>query len=356
MEIDYITGPKTAKISGITKYQMEIQNRLNNIEFNCIEYNHSNFRLNGINIGEIVNLCLLYPLIVANKSKKNRVKHITSQNLAYLLKWLKLKNTIVTCHDLIPWVYEKKHAAFWKYNIAGMKKADRIITVSEYSKSEIIKYLNYPEENIDIVYPAVNHENYQKRRKEELLINPNIPNNYKIILYVGSEQPRQNVPNIIKAISKLKKKYPNIKFVKIGRPDFIGAREENLNLIKHLKLEKNVIFVDYVPEKELPQWYNFADLFIYPCSYAGFGLPPLESMACGTPVITSNTTSLPEVVGDAGIMVDPDNIEELAIKMYNVLTNDSLAKGMAKKGLKRSKMFNWNESAKKTEQIYENMH
>ena len=113
--------------------------------------------------------------------------------------------------------------------------------------------------------------------------------------------------------------------------------------------------MDYVLEEELPKWYNAADLVVYPCSYAGFGMPPLEAMACGTPVITSNSTSLPEVIGKAGIMVDPHEIHDLSSNMYNVLTDDDLAKNMSINGLKRSKIFNWEESARKTVEIYEKM-
>ena len=105
----------------------------------------------------------------------------------------------------------------------------------------------------------------------------------------------------------------------------------------------------------MPKWYNAADILVYPCDYAGFGLPPLEAMACGTPVITSNTTSLPEVVGDAGIMIDPQDFELMANKMYDVLTDNKLKDNMINNGLERSKLFNWDDSAKKTLEIYNTM-
>ena len=112
------------------------------------------------------------------------------------------------------------------------------------------------------------------------------------------------------------------------------------------------IFPGYVPEEELPLWYNAADVLVYPCDYAGFGLPPLEAMACGTPVITSNTSSLPEVVGDAGIMIDPKDSELMADKMHEILKNETLWNEMKNKGLRRSKMFQWDDAADKTCQIY----
>jgi glycosyltransferase involved in cell wall biosynthesis len=153
----------------------------------------------------------------------------------------------------------------------------------------------------------------------------------------------------------LKKNLPEAKLLKIGNPHVYGARANILKLIKKLKLQNDVYFVDYVEEKELPKWYNAVDLLVYPCFYAGFGLPPLEAMACGTPVITSNTTSLPEVVGMAGIMVDPYDVDLMADKMYETLTNQVLKDYVVKKGLKRAKTFSWDKSARETRKLYDDI-
>ena len=123
-----------------------------------------------------------------------------------------------------------------------------------------------------------------------------------------------------------------------------------------LGLEREVIFAGYVDEDELPAWYNAADLFVYPSLYEGFGLPPLEAMACGCPVITSNTSSLPEVVGDAGIMVDPHDVDALADAMERVLTDESLREDMRRRGLERAKRFSWQRSAREMWDIYEEVY
>jgi glycosyltransferase involved in cell wall biosynthesis len=355
MEIDYINGQKRTKLTGISKYQNEIHNRLN-IKVNNIVYEPMNIKLGDFNIGTIIKLYLIYPLIVAKKIKKDNIKHITSQDLAYLLNFLKIKKTIITCHDLIPWAYEKNHSLIWKNNIKGLKKADEIITVSQFSKSEIVKYVKYPEKKIHVIPNGVDHNSYYKNRNKNVLKKLNIELNNKIILYVGTEQHRMNFSVLVKSFAKLKKILPNIKLLKIGNPHSNIERRKILNLISDLNLQKDVIFTGYVLEEELPKWYNAADLLVYPCAYAGFGLPPLEAMACGTPVITSNTSSLPEVVGDAGIMVNPNNIEELTKKMYEVLTNDGLSKDMSNMGLKRAKLFNWDKSAQKTLKIYKEIY
>lgn len=379
MEIDYINGPRSDKIFGMYKYQMEIQKRLdvilNVMEYDSImqnlekRYQPSQMKTgsNGLQNRITSNLMdfgrkslqaidrFRYRQIVSKNVKPDNLKHITTQEQAYLLKYLKLEPSIVTCHDLIPWVYENNRSRIWKDNMEGLKKANRIITISEFSKNEIIKYLDYPEENIRIVNDAVDHELYRPIKDKNILKQFKIPLNTKTILYVGSETQRMNIDFLMVSLAKLKKIFPDFILLKIGLPQSLGAREHLLNTITHLGLEKNVIFVGYVAEEELPLWYNAADILVYPCLYAGFGLPPLEAMACGTPVITSNTSSLPEVVGDAGIMVDPTDNDMLTTSIHDLLINSSLRDEMIQRGIKRSKLFNWNESAEKTLKVYKEL-
>ena len=261
-------------MTGVSKYQNEIHKRLKKVKINKIEYTPGSIIIKNINLYNIFKLYLIYPLIVKFKVKNLNIKHINPQSYAYLLEFINLKNTIVTCHDSIPWVYDNNRSIPWKLNINGLKKADRIITVSNFSKNEIIKYLDYPEDKIHVIYNAVNHEQYYKNR-EYLLKKLGINKDFNIILYVGSEQPRQNVPILLKAFANVKKRIPDIKLIKIGRPQFYDARKEILKLINDLNINDDVIFIDYVPEEELPKWYNASEVLVYPCEYAGFGLPPL---------------------------------------------------------------------------------
>jgi glycosyltransferase involved in cell wall biosynthesis len=155
------------------------------------------------------------------------------------------------------------------------------------------------------------------------------------------------VPTLIKAFYKLKKKLPDAKIVKVGRPGSRVGRKGLLKLIDNLELQNDITFIDYVPETELPRYYNSADLFVFPSAYEGFGLPPLEAMACGVPVIASNAASLPEVVGGACVMKNPQDVDGFAKAMYSVLTDDGLRENMIKKGLKRARLFSWQKTAEK---------
>lgn len=350
-EIDYINGLKTTEIFGRSKYQKNVCERLKNVKLNVIEYTP----IVKARWGHIATKYLLYPRIVKRRANEDNIKHITSQELAYLLKLIKLDKSIVTCYDLIVWAYTHNHSLNWRFNISGLKKADMIITISEFSKNEIIKYLGYPEDKIHVIYPAVDHDHYHERRDKRFLNKFNISENDNVILYVGSEQPRKNLPSLIKAFSKLKKTLPNVKLLKIGTPQKRGAREELLSLIKELNLQSDIMFVGYLPERDMPRFYNAADLLVFPSFYEGFGLPPLEAMACGTPVVTSNASSLPEVVGDAGIMIDPNDSDRLANAMYNVLTDNGLKEDMIKKGLKRAKMFSWERAAEEVLEVYKSV-
>lgn len=352
LNINYIIT-KSEK-SGRSIYEEEIRKRLSRVNLNIIKYVPSKINIGGVSfIARFIRRFLLLPYQIKTKSKKDNITHLTSEDLAYLLNFLKFKKTIITCHDLIPWVYQKKHhSLFLKLNIKGLKKADRIITVSEFSKKDIIKYLRYPKDRIDVINDAVDHNRYYQKRDKSILNKYNISKNEKVILYVGSEQKRQNIPFLLESFCELKKILPEVKLLKIGNSQKSKSENNLLDLIKKLGLEKEVVFTGLVSEEELPKWYNAADLLVYPCLYAGFGLPPLEAMACGTPVITSNLTSLPEVVGNAGIMVDPRNKDQLVRAMHEVLTNKNLRDSLVKKGLKKAETFNWEKSAEETLAVY----
>lgn len=289
----------------------------------------------------------------------NGIKHITDDCLGYLLYFIPPEKTIVTCHGInIPHIDYFPTGARLFYNIClkGMSRAHRVVAVSNWAKKDVLTYTKIPADRIDVVRLGIDHANFRLRPGNYLRDTFNISEKDKVILYVGSEQPRKNVSTLIDAFYNLKKKMPNIKLVKVGPAGWTGTREKILEQINILGLQKDIIFAGTYPNSELPKVYNSADLFVFPSYSEGFGMPPLEALACGLPVITTDKTSIPEIVGDAAIKLsDPFNSQLLADTMKGVLSNNGLRQDMINKGLKQAKGFSWDNYAKEIYKIYENI-
>ncbi|WP_083810054.1 glycosyltransferase family 4 protein [Methanothermococcus okinawensis] len=272
---------------------------------------------------------------------------------------LKKPKKILTVYDLTPLLYSETHkkskVLMHKYLFPLiLKNSNKIISISHHTKQDIIKYFKIPEDKIKVIHLAAN-ENYKPLKEKEINeVKQKYNLNYPFILYVGGLEPKKNIPTLLKALYKLKKQGINHKLILTGVKRW--KYKSIFETIEKLNLQKDVIFTGYVPDEDLPALYNAADLFVYPSLYEGFGLPPLEAMACGTPVITSNTSSLPEVVGDAGIMINPYNVDELAKAMNEVLTNEGLREELSKKGLERAKLFSWKKCAEEHLKVYEEVY
>ena len=174
------------------------------------------------------------------------------------------------------------------------------------------------------------------------------------ILYVGGFSPRKNIMGIIEAFSLLPaRKRAKLKLVITGKKGFSYPKYKNRS--ETLNVSEDVIFTDFIPLEDMPIFYNSAEVLVYPSFYEGFGLPPLEAMACGTPVIASNVTSLPEVCNDSALLVDPNNIYQLSNSMDNVISDNKLMIRMSKNGLARSSDFSWKKTASHTIAAYSNI-
>jgi glycosyltransferase involved in cell wall biosynthesis len=264
---------------------------------------------------------------------------------------------VLTIHDIIPILFKKNLPHIYKLWKPTLKlitnKIDFIITDSENTKHDCIKFLKIPEDKIRVIYLAADKKykplHNKNVLKDEIKCKYNI--DCPFILYVGNVESRKNIILLIKSLYKLKNKGITHKLVLIGALNF--GSKQIFDLVQELGLIDEVIFPGYVSNEDLVKFYNIADLFVYPSLYEGFGLPPLEAMSCGCPVITSNSSSLPEVVGDAGLMVDPYDHDDLTNKMYQILTNEGLRFELSNKSLNRAKMFNWEKTARETWQVYE---
>lgn len=402
MQIELIRGWKPDGIYGIYRYEIELIQRLSNdVMFNIHEYtstpklvgriirkyfspnpkkvteiSHSQAKgkqdtsreyptielLN--NLGKTIDKFdrLRYFLMVKAKVHQDNVKHIIHQGFAHILELSKnskkFERTVITCHDVYPYKIKKELTLFEKLDLKGLKKARAIITVSEFSKREIIELLGYSEENIWVIYNGVDFTKFAQIKDSSILektkIKYGIPRDIPTLLHVGSNEPRKNVETLLKALKVIKQKFKleNILLIKVGNLTLDGNTRKLITLTKELGLEKNVLFLNYIPEEDLPKIYNLSDVFVFPSTYEGFGLPPLEAMACGTPVIASNTSALPEIVGNAGILVNPYDVYGLAKKICQVLKYESLKRDLSKKGMKQARKFTWEKAVKETLKVY----
>lgn len=263
---------------------------------------------------------------------------------------------VITVHDLTPllfpdlfkWGDVMLHRLLLKKTIS---KADKIITDSYHSQKDLIEFLNVPKNKIAVIHLGKD-ESFKKLNPKEIVLvkeKYGLPNRF--ILSVGGLHPIKNIPRLLEAYYLARKDGIEHKLVVVGGS--IDKTEPIFQTIKGLGLEEDVIFTGTIPHEDLIALYNATDLFMYPCLYAGFGFPPLEAMSCGTPVITSRTSSLPEVAGDAAVLINPYVTKEIAQAMVRVLSDEDLRQDLSKKGLKRSKMFNWKKTATETLEVYQ---
>lgn len=268
--------------------------------------------------------------------------------------------TVVTIHDLIPYILpETVGKGYLGKFLQEMPRivdlSSGIITVSECSKRDILKFFPIDENKV-FVTPLAADDKYKPLDKEKckIIIKENYNIDKPFILYIGGFSPRKNVKSLILAFSKI---YMNLN--EEYNLVIVGANKDDRNLLKDLSIdlavESRVKFTGFVNEDLLPVLYNGCDVFVYPSLYEGFGLPPLEAMSCGTPVITSDISSIPEVVGDGGILIDPFDIDSLMSSLENLLNSESARSSLSIKALQRASNFSWEKTSEKTVEAYKNI-
>ena len=272
---------------------------------------------------------------------------------------LKCKS-IITVFDMTFFRFPDKHSKikrhyFSKFIPLSVRRADKIITLSENSKRDIIDFFKVKPDKVKVIYLAAD-ETFRPIEDPSFLDRVRIKHGIQgdFILFVGVLEPRKNLLGLIKAYYCLKKdKNINEKLVITGKRgwDYMPV----LRLVRELRLEKDIIFTGYVPEEDLILLYNAAKIFIYPSLYEGFGLPVLEAMACGTPVITSQNSALQEIAKDAAILIDPLSEGDMARNCYELLSNPSLQERLRQAGLGRARQFSWKDTARQTLEVYKNL-
>lgn len=239
---------------------------------------------------------------------------------------------------------------------ATVARTDHIVVISGNTKKEVTQYYAVPPKKITVVNPAVDHKHFYPRKEQEIAQTKReygITKNY--ILFTSTIEPRKNVQGLLKAYRKLDESLRNMySLVLAGKKGWL-SESIDVMLQEMIGQGYNIITTGYVDEEDLPGLYSGSSVFVYPSFYEGFGMPPLEAMACGVPVIVANNSSLPEVVGEAGILVDAKNDQEISNAITKVLTDVSIAKNMQEKSLRRAQQFNWDKSGKKLADIFRHL-
>ncbi len=276
----------------------------------------------------------------------------------YVLPPLVPCRSVVTIHDCIHLMFpdylpNRMALAYARTSIsAAARRATRVMTVSESSKRDILRYVKIRAEKIDVIYNAYD-ERFAADPKEDDVVR--VRERYQLhdpfVLYAGTVKPHKNVERLIQAFHLVRQRgLERLKLVLIG--DEISRYAALRRAVHQHQLHKYVRFLGYMPEETLAIMYRLAGVFVFPSLYEGFGLPPLEAMASGTPVVTSNVSSLPEVAGDAAVLVDPYDPAAIADGIYRVLTDEPLRADLRRKGLARARQFSWEDSARRVRAIY----
>jgi len=264
---------------------------------------------------------------------------------------------VITVHDLAFLIYPNfvtgASARYYGQVEEAVRRANRIIAVSHSTKQDLIDLLGAPECKIDVIYEAADpifrvipQEEARRRLAESGMDAPE-----SFILFVGTIEPRKNLATLLRAYRLLRDRYGmDVPLLLAGAMGWLS--QDILDLVDQLELEDRVRFLGRTTTDQLLCLYNLADALVHPAHYEGFGLPPLEAMACGAPVVCSDAGSLPEVVGDAAVLVPPDDEEAWAVALHRVLDSPDLQRSLSEKGQARARQFSWEKAARQTLETY----
>jgi glycosyltransferase involved in cell wall biosynthesis len=266
--------------------------------------------------------------------------------------------SIVTIHDCIHLMFPQylPNRAAYVYARGAMwtatRKASRILTVSEASRRDILRFFDVPEDRVQVVYNAID-ERFLDGPDEAAMdrVRQRYQLDHPFALYVGNIKPHKNVERLIAAFGRVRAAgLDELRLVIIG--DEISKYPSLRQMVHRHQLDKHVRFLGFQPAATLSSFYRLARVFVFPSLYEGFGLPPLEAMACGVPVVTSNVSSLPEVAGDAALLVDPYDVDAIAGAIRRAVEDETLRQELSARGLARARQFSWTDSVAQIHQAY----
>lgn len=285
-----------------------------------------------------------------------------------VVAWFMPRPYVVTIHDmsslLFPQPGEGRGAFRWRQFRRGLMRASRVIAVSAATRRDVEHVLGVPAERIRQIYDAPDPrfladsaEQCEAARADRRRLLERYQVNYPYILYAGPIRPQKNVPRLVEAFAVLRGDLENHPVYRDLRLIIIGDEIARYPAVRHAviktRVEHVVRFLGFLPFEALRVFYQSAAVFAFPSLYEGFGLPPLEAMACGTPVVTSNVSSLPEVVGDAALLVNPENVFDIARGLREALLNETLRRELVSKGMRQARRFSWDSTARQVLEVYQ---
>lgn len=278
-------------------------------------------------------------LVIPFKVKKDDILYHPFQYISFFAR----SKQIITIHDFIPLYYPEiaKHQyKYYKYIMPILlKKAYKIVCISENTKKDLLKFYNVDEDKVKVIYNGYDNKLFNtKNVSKDVLKKYNI--NYKYMIMIGASYPHKNLEIAIEALKNIKEDF---KLVIVGKDSSYILKLKAL--ARKLNVEEKVNFVGYVADEDLPSLYYYSKAFIYTTLYEGFGLPILEAMACGTVVLCSDNSSLPEVYGDAALVFENNNSKSLEEKMNLILKNEEIRQALIKKSFENVKRFSWEKTS-----------
>jgi glycosyltransferase involved in cell wall biosynthesis len=263
---------------------------------------------------------------------------------------------VITVHDLLPIKFPTQYRLqyyYFKYFLPLLlRKAAAVIADSENTRRDVHSYYRVPLNKIHVVYSAI-AQDFKPAGRDALQRVREVYGLSEFVFIIGASYPHKNISRAIKAFAQLRGKVPHVELV------VAGGRREYLKVLEQEARDLNIggiKFLGYAPQQDIPLLYSAAYALLYPSLYEGFGLPPLEAMACGCPVIVSNTSSLPEICGDAAYYVDPYSIENIAEGLFRVVSDEKIREALRQKGLERAKKFSWKKSAEGVYGVLDSVH
>ena len=263
-------------------------------------------------------------------------------------------NDVAHLADVLPIRWAYKQAARLYYAHAATR-ADHIITLSEFSKNEVLSRLNVPSEKISVIPCAVDHSLFHPVDRQQIQqVVSRLQLSMPYLMISGSVRPHKNIGRALKAFAELKRRHriPH-QLVIVGEREGFRINSELPDLSDDIKA--SIKFTGYIGDDDLVALYSGTDVFVFPSLYEGFGLPPLEAMACGAPVVVSNAASIPEVVGEAGVYFDPYSVDNMVEAIYSIIANLAKRTTMVSASLQRAKAFQWSASAQSYVEVYRNI-